>query len=156
MDNYLGRCEHAPPCMEHYFNLAEPYQFHLNAAGMGFCRVCMRRTAMTYEAEPHASPKWPFSSIEDWVTADQRRRDAYNKAERAASAQTVPGQIGIPEFKFLSNGPWLVSAREVQQALDRYDAAPSDLRADLESDTTWRDWLEWLRETTNHGGFAVP
>ncbi|NVI91449.1 hypothetical protein HUX53_30275 [Actinomadura sp. BRA 177] len=111
---------------------------------------------MTYEAEPHASPKWPFSSIEDWVTADQRRRDAYNKAERAASAQTVPGQIGIPEFKFLSNGPWLVSAREVQQALDRYDAAPSDLRADLESDTTWRDWLEWLRETTNHGGFAVP
>ena len=42
--------------MEHYFNLAEPYQFHLNAAGIGFCRICMRRTAMTYEAEPHAFP----------------------------------------------------------------------------------------------------
>jgi hypothetical protein len=73
---------------------------------MGFCRERMRQAAMTYEAAQHQPfPDWPFSSVEDWATADQSRRDVCNDAERAASAQTVPRKIGIPEFKFLSNGP---------------------------------------------------
>jgi hypothetical protein len=58
----------------------------------------MRRTAMIYQAEPDAFPAWPFANIEDWRTADQSRRDAYDKAERAASAQTVPGMAGISEY----------------------------------------------------------
>ena len=35
----LGHCEHVPQCWEPYYALAEPFQFHLNSAGMGFCRV---------------------------------------------------------------------------------------------------------------------
>jgi hypothetical protein len=151
----LGFCDHVPPCQEPYFTLAEPYQFHLNIAGMGLCRAGMRRATMTYQAEHRPFPAWPFTGIEDWRTAEQSRRDAYNKAERAASAQTVPGMIGIPEFKLLSNGPWLVSAAEIRQALGRYQASSPGLQAELETSDLWRSWIKWLRETADHGGFTV-
>ena len=151
----LGFCDHVPPCQEPYFTLARPYRFHLNAAGMGLCRAGMRRAAMTYQAEPRPFPAWPFTGAEDWRTADQSRRAAYNKAERAASAQTVPGMIGIPEFKLLSNGPWLVSSAEIRQALGSYQASAPGLQAELEADDLWRSWIEWLRETADHGGFTV-
>ncbi|MEU2629953.1 hypothetical protein, partial [Kitasatospora sp. NPDC007106] len=90
-----------------------------------------------------------------WRSADQARRDAFNAAERAASAQTVPGKVGIPEFKLLSSGPWLVGGEEIMQALNQYEEASADLRAELETDGLWCDWLGWLRETAVHGGFTV-
>lgn len=151
----LVPCEHVPSCQEPYFSLAEPFQFHLNIAGMAFCRAGMGRAAMTYQSEPYAFPAWPFASLEDWRTADQGRRDAYNEAERTASAQTIPGIVGIPEFKLLSNGPWLVSAKEIKESLDRYEASSPALRSELEADDLWRRWIEWLRETADHGGFTV-
>ncbi|MBV6703161.1 hypothetical protein KV557_39755, partial [Kitasatospora aureofaciens] len=131
------------------------FQFHLNVAGMAVCRDVMRRSGMTYRAEHHPFPAWPFKDVEDWRSADQARRDAYVAAERAASAQTVPGQVGIPEFKLLSNGPWLVGSQEIAQALDRYEEAPASVRAEPEADELWRDWLGWLRETMVRGGFTV-
>lgn len=148
-------CDHVPSCQEPYFSLAEPYQFHLNIAGMAFCRAGMHRAAMTYQAEHYAFPAWPFAGLEDWGTADQSRRDAYIKAERAASAQTVSGMVGIPEFKLLSNGPWLVSAEEIKEALYRYEVSSPALRSELEADDLWHRWVEWLRETADHGGFTV-
>ncbi len=151
----LGFCDHTPPCQEPYFALAEPFQLHLNAAGMAFCRAGMHRAAMTYQAEHLPFPEWPFTGIEDWRRADQSRRDAYNMAEHAASAQTVPGMIGIPEFKLLSNGPWVVSSEEIRQALGRYQASTPSLQAELQADDQWRRWVEWLRVTADHGGFTV-
>ncbi|WP_431676148.1 hypothetical protein [Kitasatospora sp. KL5] len=148
-------CDHVPECSKSYFSLAEPFQFHLNISGMGACRDGMRRAGMTYQAEHRPFPAWPFKDIKDWLAADQARRDAFDAAERAASAQTVPGKAGIPEFKLLSNGPWLVGAAEIAQALDRYEEAPAGVRAELEADGLWRDWLEWLRETAVRGGFTV-
>ncbi len=151
----LDACDHFPKCVERYLTLAEPYRFHLNITGMGYCRARMRHTMMTYEAESRPFPAWPFTGMEDWRAADQSLRDAYDEAERAASAQTVPGMIGIPEFKLLSNGPWLVGAEEIGQALGRYQASSPALRAELEADELWRDWVGWLRETADHGGFTV-
>ncbi|MFF0389956.1 hypothetical protein ACFYS8_14895 [Kitasatospora sp. NPDC004615] len=148
-------CDHVPRCSEAYFSLTAPFQFQLNLAGMAVCRDVMRRTGMTYPAEQQPFPAWPFKDIEDWRSADQARRDAYNAAERAASAQTVAGHTGIPEFKLLSNGPWLVGSQEITQALDRYEEEPADERAELETGDLWREWLGWLRETAAHGGFTV-
>ena len=54
--------------------------------------------------------------------------------------------IGIPEFKLLSNGPWLVSSAEIRQALGSYQASAPGLQAELEADDLWRSWIEWLRE----------
>ncbi|WP_200882750.1 hypothetical protein [Amycolatopsis sp. MJM2582] len=151
----LVRCVHVPHCASSYFELAAPFQFHLNVMGMAACREGMRRTAMTYEAEYRPFPAWPFADTEDWLSAAQDRRDEYDSAERAASAQTVAGMVGIPEFKLMSNGPWIVGDQEIGQALERYATAPAVLRSELEADELWRDWLAWLRETSGHGGFIV-
>ncbi|SDZ40623.1 hypothetical protein SAMN05444365_11391 [Micromonospora pattaloongensis] len=143
------------PCTDKYYSLCDAYQFHLNIAGMAFCRDRMRRTGMTYQATPQPFPDWPFDDIYDWRSADPSRRDAYRDAERAASAQTVAGMVGIPEFKLTSNGPWLVGAREIEQALILYQASPPSLHAEFEGDDLWVTWLNWLRQTVNHGGFTV-
>ncbi|HEX8631381.1 MAG TPA: hypothetical protein VF755_24745 [Catenuloplanes sp.] len=151
----LGECAHAPPCLEEYERLAARYRFHLNIAGMAFCRDGMRRTGMTYQATPQPFPAWRFDGIDDWRSADQSRRDAYNEAEWAASAQTIPGMVGIPEFKLTSNGPWLVGAREIKEALNCYQASAPSLRAELDGEDLWVAWLDWLRGTVSHGGFIV-
>ncbi|WP_217712005.1 hypothetical protein [Kitasatospora sp. NA04385] len=148
-------CDHIPDCSESYFSLAGPFQFHLNIAGMAVCRDGLRRSGMSYQAGHQPFPVWPFKDMEDWRSAGQARRDAFNAAERAASAQTVPGKVGIPEFKLLSNGPWLVGGEEIMQALNRYEEASADVRAELETDGLWCDWLGWLRETAGRGGFTV-
>jgi hypothetical protein len=150
-----GVCAHTPPCLEEYETLAADCQFHLNIAGMAFCRHGMRCSGMTYQATPKPFPAWPFDGIDDWRSADQSRRDAYDEAERAASAQTIPGMVGIPEFKLMSNGPWLVRAREIAEALNSYQASSPNLRAELEGDDLWVTWLGWLRETVSRGGFTV-
>ncbi|MET8232096.1 hypothetical protein ABZS77_15640 [Micromonospora sp. NPDC005298] len=150
-----GSCGSWPRCRDDYHSLAADHQFHLNIAGMGFCRELMRRAGMTYQATPRPFPDWPFDSVDDWRDADQSRRDAYKEAERAAAAQTEPGMVGIPEFKFTSNGPWLVGPTEIEQALIFYEASPADLRAECEADELWVAWLGWLREARAHGGFTV-
>ncbi|MET7383187.1 hypothetical protein ABZT08_31040 [Streptomyces sp. NPDC005526] len=147
--------EQAQTCAEPWFALQEAFQFDLNIAGMSVCREGMRRVGMSFQAEPQPFPVWPFEGLEDWRAADQSRRDAYEAAERAVLSQSVPGQIGIPEFKLRSNDSWLVSPKEIEQALDRYEASPAELRAELEADELWCDWLGWLRETVTHGGFRV-
>ncbi|MEU0155017.1 hypothetical protein, partial [Micromonospora fulviviridis] len=148
----------APTAADDHHHSARPfraaYHFHLNIAGMAFCRNRMRRTGMTYQATPQPFPDWPFDDIDDW-RSDQSRRNAYNQAERAASAQTVAGMVGIPEFKLTSNGPWLVGTREIEQALTLYQASSPSLHAELERDDLWVTWLDWLRQTVNHGGFTV-
>lgn len=148
-------CDHGVPCDESYAILAEPFRFHLNISGMALCRDGMRRAAMTYEAEHQPFPDWPFAGSEDWQAADPSRRAEYDAAERVASAQTVPGMVGIPEFKFLSNGPWIVGTQEISEALERYEAASPVLRVEWEADELWCRWLGWLRETVDHGGFTV-
>jgi hypothetical protein len=62
---------------------------------------------------------------------------------------------GIPIFKTLNNGPWLVSEREVREALGAYASAGADLRAKAEAESRWTSWLDWLRVTEQHGGFRV-
>ncbi|WP_327309076.1 hypothetical protein OG730_40960 [Streptomyces sp. NBC_01298] len=62
---------------------------------------------------------------------------------------------GIPAFKLLSNGPWLVGAGEVEEALNRYEISAPTLRFELEADQLWCDWIGWLRETAGGGGFSV-
>ncbi|RKN42835.1 hypothetical protein D7223_22385 [Micromonospora endolithica] len=110
---------------------------------------------MVYHATPRPFPDWPFDGVEDWRSADRSRRDAYHEAERAASAQTVAGRTGIPVFKLTSNGPWLVGAQEIEEALGCYQGSSPSLRAELERDDLWVAWLDWLRQTVQHGGFTV-
>jgi hypothetical protein len=49
----------------------------------------------------------------------------------------------------------VVGDTEIEQALILYDASPTSLRAEWETDELWVTWLDWLRETRAHGGFTV-
>ena len=148
-------CRHAPDCFEAYHELVAPYRRHSNIAGMSVVRTWMRRASMTYQADHQPFPEWPFASVEAWHQASAAERAAYNAMERATAAQTVPGLKGIPEFKTLTNGPWIVSTGEISEALDAYRAAPAELRSEAEAELLWNSWLDWLRETEQHGGFHV-
>lgn len=149
------RCTHSPRCHATYSDLAAPYAYHLNAAGMSVIRTWMQRTCMTYPAKHQPFPPWPFASVEEWHRASADRRDAYNAAERAASVQTVSGMNGIPTFKTLTNGPWIIGPVEIREALDAYASASAEVRREAQTDALWNNWLEWLRETEQHGGFHV-
>jgi hypothetical protein len=70
-------------------------------------------------------------------------------------AQIVPGRTGIPSFKLESNDRWVVTAGEIDEALDAYAGADPALRTRLESEEKWRAWLSWLAVARNHGGFEA-
>ena len=151
----VRRCPHDPACLEAYLAATAPFQFHVTIMEMAFVRYWMRSIGMTYKAEPLPFPAWPFTSLEHWRAADRAERDAYTLADRAASAQVVPGMAGIPEFKLRSNGPWIVGAGEIGECLMAYDLADGSARAEAEADPLWLAWLTWLRETEQHGGFLM-
>jgi hypothetical protein len=75
--------------------------------------------------------------------------------DAAAKARRPSGLSGIPVFKLRSNDGWLVTAREVEEALAHYDALSPSVRNRYEAVESWRDWLDWLRVTRHHGGFTV-
>lgn len=101
----------------------------------------MRRTGMGYPAQP---TPWESGTADDQVEHDDTWR-----------AQTVPGRPGIPAFKLLSNDRWLITTKEIDEALDAYTRAPDTVRADLETDPTWQAWLRWLTVARDHGGFET-
>ncbi|MFI5938002.1 hypothetical protein [Actinoplanes sp. NPDC051494] len=70
-------------------------------------------------------------------------------------SQTTPGRTGIPAFKLASNDRWLVTVREIDEALAAYASAPAELRTTLEADATWASWLAWLAVAREHGGFEA-
>jgi hypothetical protein len=45
--------------------------------------------------------------------------------------------LGIPAFKLRSNDRWLVTAREIDEALAAYDESAADRRAALETNDVW-------------------
>jgi hypothetical protein len=109
----------------------------------------MQLTGMGYATKP--APWTPPAVDPDDEQAQQKRADA----DLRWRSQTSPGRTGIPAFKLQSNDRWLVSAREIDEALAAYASAPAELRAVLEVDPKWISWLEWLAVAREHGGFEA-
>lgn len=82
-------------------------------------------------------------------------KDADGTADLRWRSQTVPGKAGIPAFKLSSNDRWLITVREIDEALAAYAGSPAEVRAELETDPKWAAWLEWLAVARDHGGFEV-
>jgi hypothetical protein len=58
-------------------------------------------------------------------------------------------------FKLRTNDRWLVTAREVEEALEAYAGTPVEVRAGLELDSGWVAWVVWLEVARGHGGFEA-
>lgn len=124
-------CAHDPDCAEHVQRLLARGPSEFPYRRFRDLNETMSLTGMGYEADP--SP----GEFESW------------------RAQTVPGRSGIPAFKLRSNDRWLVTVREIDEALAAYAEVPADRRAALESDPKWADWLRWLALARQHGGFEA-
>jgi len=147
-------CPHDPPCLDTYDTLAAPYQFHVTVLDMGRYIDGMRGAGMCFDAEPAPFTGRPYTTKE-WQAASPAERQADAVSRNRFEAQRIPGRAGIPVFKLSSNGPWPVTAEEIDEALAAYTRAPADLRARLESDNHWPSWLQWLRTCRDHGGFRL-
>nr|WSX72777.1 hypothetical protein OH826_02245 [Streptomyces sp. NBC_00899]WSX81155.1 hypothetical protein OH826_49265 [Streptomyces sp. NBC_00899] len=148
-------CPHDPPCLDTYLTLAAPYQFHVTIFSMDRYIAGMHWAGMCFDAEPQPFTARQYSH-EEWPAASPAEQQAYCDARLAYGAQRVPGRTGIPVFKLTSNGPWTVTAEEIEEALTAHDAAPAELHAQLASDNEyWPLWVDWLRTCREHGGFRL-
>ncbi|MGC1214632.1 MAG: hypothetical protein WA890_25665 [Micromonospora sp.] len=142
-------CAHDPDCEEHFYRLLSRGPSEFPYRQFRDINETMQLTGMGYEAEPQHCMT-PAADPDDEQT--QQNRQA---ADLRWRSQTVPGKTGIPAFKLRSNDRWLVTTREIDEALSAYAKAPPEQRASLESDPTWVSWLQWLSLAREHGGFEA-
>ncbi|MFG3705992.1 hypothetical protein ACGF7U_14845 [Micromonospora sp. NPDC047670] len=142
-------CHHDPNCAERYqaVSVIDPWEFRYRQ--FVDIREGMLLTGMGYEAD--IAPWEPYVGTGRGVS-DEAAALAWDVAWRS---QTTPGRLGIPLFKLGSNDRWIVTAREIDEALVAYAKAPASHRAELESRPKWVAWLEWLALSREHGGFEV-
>ena len=149
---------HHPDCDEDYSRLlawaaadrpGEAYPSEFGYRRFQDINHNMLLTGMGYATEPE--PWVPPAVDPDDEQARQKREDA----DLRWRSQTSPGRTGIPAFKLESNDRWLVSTREIDEALVAYANAPAELRTVLETDLKWVSWLEWLAVAREHGGFEA-
>ena len=106
-------------------------------------------TGMAYKAEPE-----PWTIPAGNCDGRQARQDR-EAADLRWRSQTAPGKNGIPAFKLQSNDRWLVTAREIDEALAAYVKVPAAQQVSVESDPKWVSWLRWLATARERGGFEA-
>ncbi|MBE1485203.1 hypothetical protein [Plantactinospora soyae] len=142
-------CVHDPDCEEnlHRFLSRGPSAFPYRR--VGDINETMQLTGMGYEAKPE-----PWTLQADDPGDEQARQDR-SAADLRWRSQTAPGMAGIPAFKLRSSDGWLVTTREIDEALAAYAQVPAEERASLEDDSKWVSWLEWLALARERGGFQA-
>jgi hypothetical protein len=143
-------CSHDPNCYENLGRLLSlgPSEF-IDYRRFTDINNTMQLTGMGYEAEPEQYPS-PAADPDD-EQAEQSRQ-AVSLRWRS---QTIPGKSGIPAFKLRSNDRWLVTTREIDEALSAYASVPAEQRASLEVDPRRVSWLRWLVLARERGGFEA-
>lgn len=141
-----------------YLEAVEPYSLYLNIAAMGPCRKRMATFGMLAGGDHEPFPREPTWDKSMYGSAHEHRVSnpdvwrAFDDAERRASSQRGDGP-GIARFKLESNGPWIVVAEEVDEALSEYSRSSAASRADAEADEVWASWIAWLKRAAL--GFEV-
>jgi hypothetical protein len=138
------QCPHEPDCHD----AIEPFPEEVDFPYRQFVDVSeiMVRLAMGYEAKSRS-----FKSFSEGELRDA----SWDDRDMAWRSQRVPGKKGIALFKLRTNDWWLVTVPEIDEALEAYAAVPERERAELESGKKWAAWIEWLRQSREHGGFEV-
>jgi hypothetical protein len=132
-----GECDHQPSCRDDVEPFPEEIEFPYRQ--LDDVAKIMERLGMGYEG----------AILPDEVFSESEMR------EEAWRWQRLPGKTGIALFKLRSNDRWLVTVPEIDEALAAYAAVPERERAELETGKKWAAWIEWLRQSRQHGGFEV-
>ena len=130
-----------------YDELDNHFYFRLNISGMVQCRKLMAQRGMIFEGTERPWPlREEFPTDEDYKRACDAHRDAADG-----------DQPGIPVHKLSSNDGWLVTPIECMGALKVWDSlGEKDLPTlGREPVVWWPEWLEFLEEAAEHGGFRV-
>lgn len=130
--------------MEH----AERYYFRLNVWGMQTAREKMQEIGMLCDPPGPSSTDWDGvpeydENVDDGGPAYRQAHDAIVSAHRGECP-------GIPYHKLCSNDGWIVTPAEIRPALER-----AALNVPSDPPEWWSDWLDWLQEAEQHGGFEV-
>jgi hypothetical protein len=144
-------CAHDPDCAGELCRLVSRGPSEFPYRQLGRINAYMQLTGMGYEAEPEPEPE-PIP-VND--PGDEQAQQDQRAADLRWRSQTVPGKTGIPAFKLRTNDRWLVTVREIDEALTAYAKAPIDQRASLEVGLKWASWLQWLAIARERGGFEV-
>lgn len=139
-------CDQQPECRIHCCDQWGQFNIGFNASSIGTFRQRLLDTGMGFDAEPG-----PYPRLSDGPESIAEK----DEADLQWRSQRVPGRRGIPLFKFRSNDEWVVTVPEIEEAIAAYQAAPEQLRTDLEEDRRWRTWLAWVGEAAQRGGFTV-
>jgi hypothetical protein len=160
-------------------------EYHMNPWSMNWLVQFLLETEMGYGSRPLAYPPVPATYgiaandravFNDWLWGDLELsgddlpvnfvacRDAMESY--LASSETV--EDGIALHKLVTTNGWIVTPSECLSALERYDnwlletGRPEDFAPwYIEDDGTrqtvewWEDWIEYLIESAQHGGFVV-
>lgn len=150
-------CAHDLDCAQVYASAMAPAEYRLNAYSLAVILPTMLATGMCYEAD--IQPESAFSDVGpmavDLAPSPGRFRPDFDASFLAWAQQSAPGQTGIPAFKFRSNDWWHVTVPEIHQALAAYERADLETKAQAEATERWTHWMDWLRESRDHGGFLV-
>ncbi|GLY64822.1 hypothetical protein [Amycolatopsis taiwanensis] len=142
-------CAHAPGCEKNLCRLLGRGPSKFPYRRFRDINENMRLTGMGYQAEPETETI--LANAPDNEQAQPDRASAHLRWR----SQTVPGKTGIPAFKLESNDRWLVTTREIDEALAAYAQVSAEQRAVLETDPKWVSWLEWLALARERGGFEA-
>jgi hypothetical protein len=143
--------------------------FRLNVWGMGTVRQAMLNVGMAYEGD--SSGDWPEFPDEFYELDDEERAVAFPKETRERDTHLAwserPADAGVSLHKFGSNDGWIVTPDECTAAValahklrdeqpKRYGEAL--IAAGVNNEgwlETWNDWLQWIADAAEHGGFTV-
>ncbi|MFI0243174.1 hypothetical protein [Streptomyces sp. NPDC016845] len=145
--------------------------FRLNIWGMGTARQLMTALDMLtptpfpnwpqvdaygltdYPDDPNHHPAGPERhAARQRLTEDER---TYLQAVQAAT-DFDPEVKGIASYKLTSNDGWLVTEREITDALTAWDKAEDkDKEETLTEFPWWNEWLDFLKYNAERGGFRV-
>lgn len=145
--------------------------FRLNIWGMGTARQIMGALGMLTDApfpdwpnleefglpeypdEPGNYPEGPYRVAAQALLNDEEIAFLEAVQETRDRDAKTPA---IPSYKLMSNDDWLVTEREIQEALEAWEKTPKEDQAETMADFPWwTEWIDFLKYNAERGGFRV-
>ena len=129
---------------------AQPEYFRLNIWGMSDCRSHMSDFGMLCEPEPHTRDDWDEVNRRAAAAPEEDSEEIYREILSDHRGECP----GIPWWKLSDNSGWYVLPGEIRAALHSY-LTKRNAGQEPPDAPYWADWIQWLKDAAEHGGFRV-